>query len=138
MYSYTGAPDSGLTFKEGDVFHVVDRDSMEQDGWWLALSLRGATAIQCGEIPSHHRAVQYIHHKMGPPGAGGAPQQERGDKKGRKSLLGNVFKKDGGRDTMSQTSSMDEQLDVTPYEPVVRKDLMFCRPIIILGKLFVL
>ena len=100
---------------------------MEQEGWWLALSLRGATAVQCGEIPSHHRAIQHIQQKFGPP-----PQDMRGDKKGRKSLLGNVFKKDG-RDTMSQTSSVDDQQDINPYEPVVRKDLMFSRPIIILG-----
>ena len=51
-----GNPDSGLSFKEGDVMHVVDRESMEPDGWWLGLLLRGATAIQCGKL---YRPVFY-------------------------------------------------------------------------------
>ena len=128
LYSYSGGLDSGLSFKEGDVFHVVDRESMEQEGWWLGLLLRGATAVQCGEIPSHHRAVQFIQQKYGP------PVDQQGGRKGKKSLLGGVFKKG---DTMSQASSMDDHLnanDIVPYEPVVRRDLNYCRPIIILGK----
>ena len=99
---------------------------MEQDGWWLALLLRGATAIQCGEIPSHHRAVQFIKQR------GGADPDPRSDKKGKKSLLGNVFKKEG-RENASQSSFDEYANEIIPYEPVVRKDLMFCRPIIILG-----
>lgn len=129
LYSFNGGLDSGLNFKEGDVFHVVDRESMEQDGWWLALLLRGATAVQCGEIPSHHRAVQFIQQRYGPP-------TDQGGRKGKKSLLGGVFKKGGGYEAAGQSGSMDEYAnDIVPYEPVQRKDLAFCRPIIILGKL---
>ena len=126
LYSFSGGLDSGLSFKEGDVFHVVDRESMEQEGWWLGLLLRGATAVQCGEIPSHHRAIQFIQQKFGP------PSDPQGGRKGKKSLLGGVFKKGDG---MSQASSVDQldANDIVPYEPVIRKDLSFCRPIIILG-----
>ena len=127
LYSFSLGLDSGLSFKEGDVFHVVDRESMEQEGWWLGLLLRGATAVQCGEIPSHHRAIQFIQQKFGP------PADQQGGRKGKKSLLGGVFKKG---DSLSQSGSVDDQLnasDIIPYEPVLRKDLSFCRPIIILG-----
>jgi len=131
LFSWHGSPENGLSFKEGDVLQVFDRESMEREGWWLGLLLRGATAIQCGEIPSHGRAVHYIQMKSGQ-----GPEQQEPGKKGRKSLLG-AFKKDqrGGGDGMGAPGDDQYANDIVPYEPVVRKDLRFTRPIVILGPL---
>jgi len=89
--------------------------------------------VECGDVPSMQHAMHIQRQRRN------RTQEPEGkiDKKKSKSLL-NVFKaKDDKGNTSSQSSFDDAQYanENPPYESVVRQNLMFCRPLIILGPL---
>ena len=55
LYDYTAGEDSELSFKEGDVIQVVDREGDGNEGWWTGL-LRGKT----GTFPTNFTSPPYF------------------------------------------------------------------------------
>ncbi|KFM74781.1 Tight junction protein ZO-1, partial [Stegodyphus mimosarum] len=130
-FSHESSGKGELSFRKGEVFHVVDTLYNGNAGSWLVYRLgRNGQEIQRGVIPNSARAREIAH-----------AQQTSSKKDSDNERRGNFFRRRARR---SKSLCKDHWEDVVladsvtrfpPYERVVMKQPGFIRPVVIFGPL---
>ncbi|XP_078693967.1 disks large homolog 1-like isoform X6 [Branchiostoma floridae x Branchiostoma belcheri] len=144
----SGLPSQGLSFKFGDILHVVNASD---DEWWQA-RLVTATGEEegLGVIPSKRRVerkerarlkqVKFTRGTLEP-----GSRSSLSDKRKKNLVLSRKFPFYKNKDSDMDTSDMEREITgeseggvdepVLSYEAVVQQELKYTRPVIILGPL---
>ncbi|XP_076876628.1 disks large homolog 2 isoform X6 [Brachyhypopomus gauderio] len=115
----SGLPSQGLSFRYGDILHVINASD---DEWWQARRVTAdGDSEEMGVIPSKRRVER----------------KERARLKTVKfnSKPGSIDSK-GSKDPDEQDGSDSERSQedlILSYEPVIRQEITYARPVIILG-----
>lgn len=130
-FSYESSGKGEISFRKGEVFHVVDTLYNGNAGSWLVYRLgRNGQEIQRGVIPNSARARELAQ-----------AQQTSSKKEGDNENRGNFFRRRARR---SKSLCKDHWEDVVladtvtrfpPYERVVLKQPGFIRPVVLFGPL---
>ncbi|XP_024908130.1 disks large homolog 1-like [Cynoglossus semilaevis] len=148
----SGLPSQGLNFRFGDVLHVVNASD---DEWWQARQLTAQGAVEeVGVIPSKRRVEKKERARLKTVKFN-AKSRDRGvsqslNDKHKKKLFSRKFLFAKSKEASEQeTSDVDQHVTsnasdsessyrgqeeyVLSYEPVVRSEVHYTRPVIILG-----
>ncbi|XP_016413829.1 disks large homolog 2 isoform X16 [Sinocyclocheilus rhinocerous] len=117
----SGLPSQGLSFRYGDILHVINASD---DEWWQArrVTLEGDSE-EMGVIPSKRRVERKERARLKTVKFNAKPGSL--DSKGDISGIG----EDGYG---AKTLRSQEEL-ILSYEPVIRQEINYARPVIILG-----
>ncbi|XP_040282324.1 disks large homolog 2 isoform X2 [Bufo bufo] len=110
----SGLPSQGLSFKYGDILHVINASD---DEWWQARRVtQDGDSEEMGVIPSKRRV-------------------ERKERARLKTVKFNAKpgKKGQTNDDMLSRGSSGQEDYILSYEPVTRQEINYTRPVIILG-----
>ncbi|XP_062870557.1 disks large homolog 2 isoform X1 [Trichomycterus rosablanca] len=117
----SGLPSQGLSFKYGDILHVINASD---DEWWQARRVTAdGDSEEMGVIPSKRRVERKERARLKTVKFNAKPGSI--DSKGDISGIG-----DDGYGTKTLRSQEDTILS---YEPVLRQEIAYARPVIILG-----
>ncbi|XP_046716990.1 disks large homolog 2 isoform X31 [Silurus meridionalis] len=117
----SGLPSQGLSFRYGDILHVINASD---DEWWQARRVTpDGDSEEMGVIPSKRRVERKERARLKTVKFNAKPGSI--DSKGDISGLG-----DDGYGTKTMRSQEDVVLS---YEPVIRQEITYARPVIILG-----
>ncbi|XP_035391194.1 disks large homolog 2 isoform X24 [Electrophorus electricus] len=117
----SGLPSQGLSFRYGDILHVINASD---DEWWQARRVTpDGDSEEMGVIPSKRRVERKERARLKTVKFNAKPGSI--DSKGDVSGIG-----DDGYGTKTMRSQEDLILS---YEPVVRQEITYARPAIILG-----
>ncbi|KAJ7320029.1 hypothetical protein JRQ81_019540 [Phrynocephalus forsythii] len=135
----SGLPSQGLSFKYGDILHVINASD---DEWWQARRvIQEGDSEEMGVIPSKKRYVVHNTHPLEstslflPPHAF-SPSQSFNDKRKKNFIFSRKFPFYKNKELSEQETSDPErgQEDfILSYEPVTRQEINYTRPVIILG-----
>ncbi|XP_066507154.1 disks large homolog 2 isoform X6 [Hoplias malabaricus] len=115
----SGLPSQGLSFHYGDILHVINASD---DEWWQARRVTPeGDSEEMGVIPSKRRVERKERARLKTVKFNAKPGST--DSKGNKEL----DEQDGSDSERSQ-----EDL-ILSYEPVIRQEINYARPVIILG-----
>ncbi|XP_028402377.1 tight junction protein ZO-1-like isoform X2 [Dendronephthya gigantea] len=134
QFHYQGSDEDELSFRRGEVFHVLDTMNGGTIGSWRAQRvLQSGAETEVGIIPNKCRAEQLAIAQDLEAKKGANPKQKSGTLK-RKDTKSNTPKKKQyqAADQLDETSF---QLDVKypAYERVVKQKAGFVRPVVLLG-----
>lgn len=138
-------PGRGLSFKHGDILHVVNASD---DEWWQAKKLVGDVIDQgIGIIPSKKRIerkersrsrnVKFVGRESDSTGALPTEKKKR-NFFGKKLHFTKSKERSKSENMLSAEQSkgaVSEEQSVLSYEVVIRQELKYARPVIILGPL---
>uniref|UniRef100_A0A3P9AGE0 Discs, large homolog 2 (Drosophila) n=1 Tax=Esox lucius TaxID=8010 RepID=A0A3P9AGE0_ESOLU len=117
----SGLPSQGLSFRHGDILHVINASD---DEWWQARRVTpDGDSEEMGVIPSKRRVERKERARLKTVKFNAKPGTI--DSKGDIPGVG-----DDGYGTKSLRSQEDMILS---YEPVIRQEINYARPVIILG-----
>ncbi|XP_037402951.1 disks large homolog 2 isoform X27 [Pygocentrus nattereri] len=117
----SGLPSQGLSFRYGDILHVINASD---DEWWQARRVTpDGDSEEMGVIPSKRRVERKERARLKTVKFNAKPGSI--DSKGDISGIG-----DDGYGTKTLRSQEDLILS---YEPVIRQEINYARPVIILG-----
>ncbi|XP_076876642.1 disks large homolog 2 isoform X19 [Brachyhypopomus gauderio] len=117
----SGLPSQGLSFRYGDILHVINASD---DEWWQARRVTAdGDSEEMGVIPSKRRVERKERARLKTVKFNSKPGSI--DSKGDVSGIG-----DDGYGTKTMRSQEDLILS---YEPVIRQEITYARPVIILG-----
>ncbi|XP_027006459.1 disks large homolog 2 isoform X21 [Tachysurus fulvidraco] len=117
----SGLPSQGLSFRYGDILHVINASD---DEWWQARRVTpDGDSEEMGVIPSKRRVERKERARLKTVKFNAKPGSI--DSKGDISGIG-----DDGYGTKTMRSQEDVILS---YEPVIRQEIHYARPVIILG-----
>ncbi|XP_053542852.1 disks large homolog 2 isoform X25 [Ictalurus punctatus] len=117
----SGLPSQGLSFRYGDILHVINASD---DEWWQARRVTpDGDSEEMGVIPSKRRVERKERARLKTVKFNAKPGSI--DSKGDISGIG-----DDGYGTKTMRSQEDVILS---YEPVIRQEINYARPVIILG-----
>ncbi|XP_049324813.1 disks large homolog 2 isoform X29 [Astyanax mexicanus] len=117
----SGLPSQGLSFRYGDILHVINASD---DEWWQARRVTpDGDSEEMGVIPSKRRVERKERARLKTVKFNAKPGSI--DSKGDISGIG-----DDGYGTKTLRSQEDLILS---YEPVIRQEISYARPVIILG-----
>uniref|UniRef100_W5MDW0 Discs, large homolog 2 (Drosophila) n=1 Tax=Lepisosteus oculatus TaxID=7918 RepID=W5MDW0_LEPOC len=135
----SGLPSQGLSFKYGDILHVINASD---DEWWQARRVTPeGDSEEMGVIPSK-RSIRRkqsmsvttirrpcLHHAF-------SPSQSFNDKRKKNFIFSRKFpfykNKEQSEQETSDAERSQEDL-ILSYEPVIRQEINYTRPVIILG-----
>ncbi|XP_029304937.1 disks large homolog 2 isoform X5 [Cottoperca gobio] len=119
----SGLPSQGLSFRYGDILHVINASD---DEWWQARRVTPhGDSEEMGVIPSKRRVERKERARLKTVKFNAKPGSF--DSKGDILMIG-----DDGYGTKTFRSQEDMILS---YEPVMRQEIHYARPVIILGPL---
>ncbi|CAL1264673.1 unnamed protein product [Larinioides sclopetarius] len=128
-FSHESTGKGELSFRKGEVFHVVDTLYNGKPGSWLVYRLgRNGQEIQRGVIPNSSRAKELAQM-----------QQTSSKKEGDGESRGNFFRRRARRskslckDHWEDVVLADSVTKFPPYERVILKQPGFIRPVVIFG-----
>ncbi|XP_029458091.1 disks large homolog 2 isoform X4 [Rhinatrema bivittatum] len=135
----SGLPSQGLSFKYGDILHVINASD---DEWWQARKvLLEGDSEEMGVIPSKRRVERKERARLktvkfnAKPGLIDA-KGSFNDKRKKNLILSRKFPFYKSKEMSEQETSDPErgQEDyILSYEPVTRQEINYTRPVIILG-----
>ncbi|XP_063059778.1 disks large homolog 2 [Engraulis encrasicolus] len=134
----SGLPSQGLSFHYGDILHVINASD---DEWWQARRVTpDGDSEEMGVIPSRRRVERKerarlktvkFNAKPGSFDSKGSFSEKR-----KKSFIFSrkfpFYKKEPGEQDGSDSERSQEEM-VLSYEPVMRQEINYARPVIILG-----
>ncbi|GFX29519.1 tight junction protein ZO-1 [Trichonephila clavipes] len=130
-FSHEGPGKGELSFRKGEVFHVVDTLYNGKPGSWLVFRLgRNGQEFQRGIIPNSSRAKELAQM-----------QQTSSKKEGDGESRGNFFRRRARRskslckDHWEDVVLADSVTKFPPYERVILKQPGFIRPVVVFGPL---
>ncbi|XP_065115172.1 disks large homolog 2 isoform X15 [Paramisgurnus dabryanus] len=135
----SGLPSQGLSFRYGDILHVINASD---DEWWQARRVTAeGDSEEMGVIPSKRRVERKerarlktvkFNAKPGSLDSKGSFSEKR-----RKNFIFSrkfPFYKNKDADEQDESDSERSQEEVIlSYEPVIRQEINYARPVIILG-----
>nr|XP_055064295.1 disks large homolog 2 isoform X14 [Misgurnus anguillicaudatus] len=135
----SGLPSQGLSFRYGDILHVINASD---DEWWQARRVTAeGDSEEMGVIPSKRRVERKerarlktvkFNAKPGSLDSKGSFSEKR-----RKNFIFSrkfPFYKNKDADDQDESDSERSQEEVIlSYEPVIRQEINYARPVIILG-----
>ncbi|XP_063287376.1 disks large homolog 2 isoform X1 [Pelobates fuscus] len=135
----SGLPSQGLSFKYGDILHVINASD---DEWWQARRvLQDGDSEEMGVIPSKRRVERKERARLktvkfnAKPGVIDA-KGSFNDKRKKNIIFSRKFPFYKSKEQSDQETSDPErgQEDcILSYEPVTRQEINYTRPVIILG-----
>ncbi|XP_035886015.1 disks large homolog 2 isoform X3 [Phyllostomus discolor] len=131
----SGLPSQGLSFKYGDILHVINASD---DEWWQArrVTLEGDSE-EMGVIPSKRRVERKERARLKTVKFNAKPGVI--DSKGDIPGLGDdgygtkTLKHVSSNASDSESSYRGQEDFILSYEPVIRQEINYTRPVIILG-----
>ncbi|XP_024921333.1 disks large homolog 2 isoform X3 [Cynoglossus semilaevis] len=134
----SGLPSQGLSFRYGDILHVINASD---DEWWQARRVTPhGDSEEMGVIPSKRRVERKERARLktvkfnAKPGSFDS-KGSFNDKRKKNFILTRKFpfykNKEGEQDGSDSDRSQDEV--ILSYEPVMRHEISYARPVIILG-----
>uniref|UniRef100_A0A8C6K1X0 Uncharacterized protein n=1 Tax=Melopsittacus undulatus TaxID=13146 RepID=A0A8C6K1X0_MELUD len=129
----SGLPSQGLSFKYGDILHVINASD---DEWWQArrVTLEGDSE-EMGVIPSKRRVERKERARLKTVKFNAKPGSFN-DKRKKNFIFSRKFPFYKSKEQSEQETSDPErgQEDlILSYEPVTRQEINYTRPVIILG-----
>uniref|UniRef100_A0A1A8BAM5 Discs, large homolog 3 n=1 Tax=Nothobranchius kadleci TaxID=1051664 RepID=A0A1A8BAM5_NOTKA len=131
----SGLPSQGLNFQFGDILHVVNASD---DEWWQARHLTPqGEQEEVGVIPSKRRVEKKERARLKTVKFN-AKSRDRGDNNddmmSKSHIYGSKSLKCLTSNTSdSESSSKGQEDTILSYEPVIRQEIHYTRPVIILG-----
>ncbi|XP_045673793.1 disks large homolog 2 isoform X6 [Phyllostomus hastatus] len=135
----SGLPSQGLSFKYGDILHVINASD---DEWWQArrVTLEGDSE-EMGVIPSKRRVERKERARLKTVKFNAKPgvidsKGSFNDKRKKSFIFSRKFPFYKNKEQSEQETSDPErgQEDfILSYEPVIRQEINYTRPVIILG-----
>ncbi|KAM9847111.1 disks large homolog 2 isoform 2-T2 [Aulostomus maculatus] len=134
----SGLPSQGLSFKYGDILHVINASD---DEWWQARRVTPhGDSEEMGVIPSKRRVERKERARLktvkfnAKPGSFDS-KGSFNDKRKKNFIFTRKFpfykNKEGEQDGSDSDRSQDDV--ILSYEPVMRQEITYARPVIILG-----
>ncbi|XP_062261423.1 disks large homolog 2 isoform X2 [Platichthys flesus] len=134
----SGLPSQGLSFRYGDILHVINASD---DEWWQARRVTPhGDSEEMGVIPSKRRVDRKERARLktvkfnAKPGSFDS-KGSFNDKRKKNFIFTRKFpfykNKEGEQDGSDSDRSQDEV--ILSYEPVMRQEISYARPVIILG-----
>ncbi|XP_034461559.1 disks large homolog 2 isoform X7 [Hippoglossus hippoglossus] len=134
----SGLPSQGLSFRYGDILHVINASD---DEWWQARRVTPhGDSEEMGVIPSKRRVERKERARLktvkfnAKPGSFDS-KGSFNDKRKKNFIFTRKFpfykNKEGEQDGSDSDRSQDEV--ILSYEPVLRQEISYARPVIILG-----
>ncbi|XP_069366427.1 disks large homolog 2 isoform X20 [Paralichthys olivaceus] len=134
----SGLPSQGLSFRYGDILHVINASD---DEWWQARRVTPhGDSEEMGVIPSKRRVERKERARLktvkfnAKPGSFDS-KGSFNDKRKKNFIFTRKFpfykNKEGEQDGSDSDRSQDEV--ILSYEPVMRQEISYARPVIILG-----
>ncbi|XP_016345830.1 disks large homolog 2 isoform X25 [Sinocyclocheilus anshuiensis] len=135
----SGLPSQGLSFRYGDILHVINASD---DEWWQArrVMLEGDSE-EMGVIPSKRRVERKERARLKTVKFNAKPgsldsKGSFSEKRRKNFIFSRKFpfykNKDADEQDGSDSERSQEEL-ILSYEPVVRQEINYARPVIILG-----
>uniref|UniRef100_A0A8C9RUC0 Discs, large homolog 2 (Drosophila) n=1 Tax=Scleropages formosus TaxID=113540 RepID=A0A8C9RUC0_SCLFO len=135
----SGLPSQGLSFRYGDILHVINASD---DEWWQArrVTLDGDSE-EMGVIPSKRRVERKERARLKTVKFNAKPgtidsKGSFNDKRKKNFIFSRKFpfykNKELGEQDASDSERSQEDL-ILSYEPVIRQEITYARPVIILG-----
>ncbi|XP_051793062.1 disks large homolog 2 isoform X17 [Acanthochromis polyacanthus] len=134
----SGLPSQGLSFRYGDILHVINASD---DEWWQARRVTPhGDSEEIGVIPSKRRVERKERARLKTVKFNAKPGSfdSKGsftDKRKKNFIFTRKFpfykNKDGEQDGSDSDRSQDDV--ILSYEPVIRQEINYARPVIILG-----
>ncbi|XP_022601469.1 disks large homolog 2 isoform X2 [Seriola dumerili] len=134
----SGLPSQGLSFRYGDILHVINASD---DEWWQARRVTPhGDSEEMGVIPSKRRVERKERARLktvkfnAKPGSFDS-KRSFNDKRKKNFIFTRKFpfykNKEGEQDGSDSDRSQEDV--ILSYEPVMRQEITYARPIIILG-----
>ncbi|XP_023260639.1 disks large homolog 2 isoform X8 [Seriola lalandi dorsalis] len=134
----SGLPSQGLSFRYGDILHVINASD---DEWWQARRVTPhGDSEEMGVIPSKRRVERKERARLktvkfnAKPGSFDS-KRSFNDKRKKNFIFTRKFpfykNKEGEQDGSDSDRSQEDV--ILSYEPVLRQEITYARPIIILG-----
>uniref|UniRef100_A0A672LLP0 Disks large homolog 2-like n=1 Tax=Sinocyclocheilus grahami TaxID=75366 RepID=A0A672LLP0_SINGR len=135
----SGLPSQGLSFRYGDILHVINASD---DEWWQArrVTLEGDSE-EMGVIPSKRRVERKERARLKTVKFNSKPgsldsKGSFSEKRRKNFIFSRKFpfykNKDADEQDGSDSERSQEEL-ILSYEPVIRQEINYARPVIILG-----
>ncbi|XP_058482681.1 disks large homolog 2 isoform X21 [Solea solea] len=135
----SGLPSQGLSFRYGDILHVINASD---DEWWQARRVTPhGDSEEMGVIPSKRRVERKERARLktvkfnAKPGSFDS-KASFNDKRKKNFIFTRKFpfykNKEGGEQDGSDSDRSQDEV-VLSYEPVIRQEISYARPVIILG-----
>ncbi|XP_066555542.1 disks large homolog 2 isoform X13 [Amia ocellicauda] len=135
----SGLPSQGLSFKYGDILHVINASD---DEWWQARRVTPeGDSEEMGVIPSKRRVERKERARLktvkfnAKPGVIDA-KGSFNDKRKKNFIFSRKFPFYKNKELSEQETSDQERSQedlILSYEPVIRQEINYTRPVIILG-----
>ncbi|XP_075054745.1 disks large homolog 2 isoform X3 [Mixophyes fleayi] len=135
----SGLPSQGLSFKYGDILHVINASD---DEWWQARRvMQDGDSEEMGVIPSKRRVERKERARLktvkfnAKPGVIDA-KGSFNDKRKKNLIFSRKFpfyKSKEHSDQESSDAERGQEDSILSYEPVTRQEINYTRPVIILG-----
>ncbi|KAG7516451.1 disks large-like 2 isoform X8 [Solea senegalensis] len=135
----SGLPSQGLSFRYGDILHVINASD---DEWWQARRVTPhGDSEEMGVIPSKRRVERKERARLktvkfnAKPGSFDS-KASFNDKRKKNFIFTRKFpfykNKEGGEQDGSDSDRSQDEV-ILSYEPVIRQEISYARPVIILG-----
>ncbi|KAG9351528.1 hypothetical protein JZ751_022779 [Albula glossodonta] len=135
----SGLPSQGLSFRYGDILHVINASD---DEWWQARRVTpDGDSEEMGVIPSKRRVERKERARLKTVKFNAKPgsidsKGSFNDKRKKSFIFSRKFpfykNKEPGEPEGSDSERSQEDL-ILSYEPVIRQEINYARPVIILG-----
>ncbi|XP_036378854.1 disks large homolog 2 isoform X3 [Megalops cyprinoides] len=135
----SGLPSQGLSFRYGDILHVINASD---DEWWQARRVTpDGDSEEMGVIPSKRRVERKERARLKTVKFNAKPgtldsKGSFNDKRKKNFIFSRKFpfykNKEPGEPECSDSERSQEDM-ILSYEPVIRQEISYARPVIILG-----
>ncbi|XP_059395694.1 disks large homolog 2-like isoform X10 [Carassius carassius] len=135
----SGLPSQGLSFRYGDILHVINASD---DEWWQARRVTPeGDSEEMGVIPSKRRVERKERARLKTVKFNAKPgsldsKGSFSEKRRKNFIFSRKFPFYKNKDTDEQDGSDSERSQeelILSYEPVIRQEINYARPVIILG-----
>ncbi|XP_076876648.1 disks large homolog 2 isoform X25 [Brachyhypopomus gauderio] len=135
----SGLPSQGLSFRYGDILHVINASD---DEWWQARRVTAdGDSEEMGVIPSKRRVERKERARLKTVKFNSKPgsidsKGSFSDKRRKNFIFSRKFPFYKSKDPDEQDGSDSERSQedlILSYEPVIRQEITYARPVIILG-----
>ncbi|XP_056591902.1 disks large homolog 2 isoform X10 [Triplophysa dalaica] len=135
----SGLPSQGLSFRYGDILHVINASD---DEWWQARRVTPeGDSEEMGVIPSKRRVERKERARLKTVKFNAKPgsldsKGSFSEKRRKNFIFSRKFPFYKNKDAVEQEESDSERSQeevILSYEPVIRQEISYARPVIILG-----
>uniref|UniRef100_A0A9J7Y304 Discs, large homolog 2 (Drosophila) n=1 Tax=Cyprinus carpio carpio TaxID=630221 RepID=A0A9J7Y304_CYPCA len=132
----SGLPSQGLSFRYGDILHVINASD---DEWWQARRVTPeGDSEEMGVIPSKRRVERKERARLKTVKFNAKPgsldsKGSFSEKRRKNFIFSRKFPFYKNKDPQTHVTRSHKQELILSYEPVIRQEINYARPVIILG-----